>query len=73
MRPYRRNPDNRLAFAQIANDTGLGNAGLRFNTEAFKRIGDQSRSSVLLEAEFGVGMDIAPPGDQLLVDSFCLF
>ena len=65
--------DDRLAFTQVTNDPGLGHAGLRFNAITFERIRHQPRRALLLKAQLRVGMDIAPPGDQLLMDGFCLF
>ena len=55
----------RLAAAQYADNTGP--ADLRFHLEAkgTQMVGNQGRRSNLIEAEFGMLVDIAPPGDDL--------
>ena len=68
-----RMPIDRLAFAQVGDDAGLADAGHDFQTHIAQRVGDDPRRAKFLKAEFGVHVEIAPPGDDLVFESVGVF
>ena len=48
-----------------ADDAGLGDPFGDLDPPAAQRVGDELRRAGLLEAGFGMAMDVAPDGDQL--------
>jgi hypothetical protein len=61
------NADGGAAFADARHHAGFGHAHFDLNAHLAQRFSDQARGSLLLETELGVHVDIAPPGDKLLV------
>jgi hypothetical protein len=53
--------------AQAADDAGPADAARYLEPPFGEFSGDEVRGSPLLEAEFGMGMDVAPPRRQLVV------
>ena len=53
------------AAAQRADDAGAGDALVHLQAERAKLLGDEGRRLVLVEAEFGVGVDGVAPGHDL--------
>src|SRR5690606_4844379 len=61
-------PTRPLLPVNDADDTSSTDAGYHFiTTETSELGGDQLCSSMNFEAEFGMRMDIAPPGDHIRV------
>jgi hypothetical protein len=59
------NGNHRAAFAQPGHDAGFGDAGLHLKADVVQDGGDGVRSANLAEAEFGMGVEVAPPLGEL--------
>ena len=53
---------------QHGDDAGLGDAGLHLEAKLRQVLGNERRRPRLLFAEFGMLVNVAAPGDQLLLD-----
>ena len=63
-----RNNRARLAAAQHGNDAGLGDASPNFEAQLPEMFGNERRRSRFLFAQFRMLVNVAAPGDQLLLD-----
>ena len=57
----------RVADPQPADDAGLADAAMHLDAEPLELFGDQIGGALFLEAELGMGVDVAPPFGQLVV------
>ncbi len=58
----------RFADPQPADDTRLADAAIDLAAEVGELLGHQIGGAPLLEPEFGVGMNVAPPARQVVVN-----
>jgi hypothetical protein len=58
----------RVADAQHADHAGLADPAMHLDAELGELRRDQVGRALLLEAELGMGVDVAPPGGQLVVE-----
>src|SRR5690606_3074851 len=63
------NSDDGRAFTDITDDAGFGDAGLHFDSHAAERVGDETAGTELLKSQFRVAVNIAPPGDNIVLQS----
>ncbi len=57
-----------VADAQPPDDAGAADAAMHLAAEGGKLLGHQRRRALLLEAQFGMGVDVAPPGGEVVVE-----
>ena len=58
-----------LAALQHAHHAGFADAGSDFVAQGFQVLGGQRRRARLVIGEFGILMDVAPPGDDLVFEA----
>ena len=58
-----------LARAQHAHHPGAADAAVHLEAERLELVGHDPRGARLLEAELGMGVDVAPPGGHLAVQA----
>ena len=65
--------DRRAPFADARHHAGFSHADFNLDAHFAQRIRHQPRRPLLLEAELGMHVNIAPPGDQLIFQRFGFF
>ncbi len=58
--------DHRAAFAQVADDARLADAGLRLDAKLGEGVGHQAGGALLLKAKFRMHVDVTAPGNDLV-------
>ena len=59
----------RVADPQSADQPGLADAAMHLDAEPLESLGDEIGGALFLETELGMGMDVAPPFGQLVVNA----
>jgi hypothetical protein len=59
----------RLSSLEDADHAGVADAGLHLVAQRRQMLGDQRRGAGLVIGELGVLMDVAPPGDDLVLEA----